>query len=139
MAQSHDDAIVARSEVMTLHWEGPPRAEVPEEPAFPGSDVERREARERERERELREVQRTQQGQAIWGQIEKEAKRRGDAKVWERKLHAYAWVKMAARGTAADYARRYEVNHATVRWRLHRARAIFKETWESRYGAGDGP
>ena len=26
------------------------------------------------------------------------------------------------------------MNHATVRWRLHRARALFKETWESRFG-----
>ncbi len=26
------------------------------------------------------------------------------------------------------------VNHATVRWRLHRGRALFKEAWESRFG-----
>lgn len=110
-----DDGYEIQPEIFSLHWEGPPRAETPQEPVLPGSEAERREARERERQRELREVQRTQRGQAIWGQIEKEAKRRGDSTVWERKLHAYAWVKMAARGSAADYARRYEVNHATVR------------------------
>ena len=27
-----------------------------------------------------------------------------------------------------------QMNHATVRWRLHRARSLFKETWELRYG-----
>jgi RNA polymerase sigma-70 factor, ECF subfamily len=26
------------------------------------------------------------------------------------------------------------VNHATVRWRLHRGRALFREAWEARYG-----
>lgn len=29
-----------------------------------------------------------------------------------------------------------KTNHATVRWRLHRARGIFKENWELRYGHG---
>ena len=38
-----------------------------------------------------------------------------------------------------DVAKVLNMNHATVRWRLHRARAIFKETWESRYGAENGP
>jgi RNA polymerase sigma-70 factor (ECF subfamily) len=33
-----------------------------------------------------------------------------------------------------DVATVLNMNHATVRWRLHRARALFKETWESRYG-----
>lgn len=26
------------------------------------------------------------------------------------------------------------INHATVRWRLHRARELFKEVWETRHG-----
>jgi RNA polymerase sigma-70 factor (ECF subfamily) len=33
-----------------------------------------------------------------------------------------------------EVARILAMNHATVRWRLHRARALFKETWETRYG-----
>jgi hypothetical protein len=31
VAQSHDDPILARSEIVTLHWEGPPAAVSPPE------------------------------------------------------------------------------------------------------------
>ncbi len=30
------------------------------------------------------------------------------------------------------------VNHATVRWRLHRGRALFKAAWEARFGSSAG-
>ncbi len=33
-----------------------------------------------------------------------------------------------------EVAKTLKLNHATVRWRLHRARALFKEHWETRYG-----
>ena len=33
-----------------------------------------------------------------------------------------------------EVAKVLKVNHATVRWRLHRGRALFKEIWEARYG-----
>ena len=115
MIRSEDDPSVVHPEVLTLHWEGPAQVESPPELRFPDSDEERREALARERERELAEIRRSDQGRAIWLQIEGEARRRGDPKLWERKLHAYGWVKMHARGSAADYARRYDVNHATVR------------------------
>ena len=51
MAQSHDDPIVARSEIVTLHWEGPPAAVPPPEHRFPDSPEEERAALEAERER----------------------------------------------------------------------------------------
>ena len=115
MAQSHDDPIVARSEIVTLHWEGPP-AEVPApEHHFPNSPEEERAALEAEREREFREIARTRQGREIWQQIRSEAGRRGAAELWRQKLHAYWWVKMKSEGSAGDYARRFDLNHATVR------------------------
>jgi hypothetical protein len=106
---------VARPEVLTLHWEGPQQVISPPEAAFADSAEERRLAREREREEELRETLRTRQGSEIWKQIRCEAERRGDEELWRRKLHAYWWVKMRREGTAGDYARHFEQNHATVR------------------------
>jgi hypothetical protein len=110
----HDD-LVAQPEVLTLHWEGPPAAILPPEFHFPreaGADADDREA---ERERDLRETLHTQQGREIWERIQQEAGSRGDRALWRRKLHAYWSVKMKAEGTANDYARRFELNHATVR------------------------
>ena len=120
MAHSTDnsiraDTIQAESEILTLHWEGPPRAESPPEHRFPGSPEEKREALAAERERELREIGHTKQGREVWQQIRNEAGRRGDEELWRRKLHAYWSVKMKAEGTARDYAERFEINHATVR------------------------
>ncbi len=120
MAHSTDDtnradSIQAESEILTLHWEGPPRMESPPEHRFPGSPEEKREALAAERERELREIGHTKQGREIWQQIRNEAGRRGDEELWRRKLHAYWSVKMKAEGTARDYAERFEINHATVR------------------------
>jgi hypothetical protein len=115
VAQSHDDPIVARSEIVTLHWEGPPAAVPPPEHRFPDSPEEERAALEAEREREFCEIARTRQGREIWQQIRKEAGRRGTDSLWRRKLHAYWWVKMKSEGSAGDYARRFDLNHATVR------------------------
>jgi hypothetical protein len=115
VAQSHDDPIVARSEIVTLHWEGPPAAVPPPEHRFPDSPDEERAALEAEREREFGEIARTRQGREIWQQIRREAGQRGDDELWRRKLHAYWWVKMRAEGNAGDYARRFDLNHATVR------------------------
>ncbi len=114
MAHSTDDT-VAHPEILTLHWEGPPSAESPPSHAFPESPEELSQAREAERERELREIARTRQGREIWEQIEREASRKGDESHWRRKLHAYWWVKMKVEGSAGDYARRHDLNHATVR------------------------
>jgi RNA polymerase sigma-70 factor (ECF subfamily) len=33
-----------------------------------------------------------------------------------------------------EVSRALKLNHATVRWRLHRARALFKDNWQVRYG-----
>jgi hypothetical protein len=115
VAQSHDDPIVARSEIVTLHWEGPPAAVLPAEHRFPDSPEEERAALEAERERELGEIARTRQGREIWQQIRREAGQRGDDELWRRKLHSYWWVKMKTEGNAGDYARRFGLNHATVR------------------------
>jgi hypothetical protein len=110
-----DERIQVQPEVLTLHWEGPPAFEVPCEPGFPGSADEERERLAAERERELRELERSQQGRALWEQIEREAGARGDTDLWRRKLHAYWWVKLRAEGTAGSYARIHALNHATVR------------------------
>jgi hypothetical protein len=115
VAQSHDDPVEARSEIVTLHWEGPPAAVPPPEHRFPGSPEEERAALEAEREREFAEIARTRQGREIWQQIRKEAGRRGADALWRRKLHAYWWVKMKTEGSAGDYARLFDLNHATVR------------------------
>lgn len=106
---------MAQPEILTLHWEGPAAAEAPPEHAFPQSPAEERARRTAEQVRELDEIRRTRQGHEIWEQIQREASRRADEELWRRKLHAYGWVKMRAEGTAGDYARRHELNHATVR------------------------
>ncbi len=103
-----EDGSIAYPQVFTLHWEGPAAAEVPVE-------AELGEGRGPDEDPDVSAVQRTERGQALWEQIRREAERRGDADLWRRKLSAYAWVKLEARGTAGDYARRFEVNHATVR------------------------
>jgi hypothetical protein len=115
VARSHDDPVVARSEIVTLHWEGPPAAVPPPEYRFPDSPEEERAALETERERELGEIARSRQGREIWQQIRREAGQRGTDELWRRKLHAYWWVKMKVEGNAGDYARRFGLNHATVR------------------------
>lgn len=115
MAHSHDDGSVSQPEVLTLHWEGPAGAELPPDHRFPDSPEETRAARAAEMEQELCEIARTRQGREIWQQIRGEASSRGDRELWRRKLHAYWWVKMKAEGNAADYARRFDANHATVR------------------------
>ncbi|MEE9607437.1 MAG: hypothetical protein V3U03_06815 [Myxococcota bacterium] len=115
MAHATDDATVVHPEVITLHWEGPPRAQAAPEHVYPDSADEVRLARAAERERELRRLRRTETGRALWEQIRVEAGKRGDAELWSRKLHAYWWVKLEPLGTAGDYARRFDANHATVR------------------------
>jgi hypothetical protein len=114
VAHSTDDT-VAQPEILTLHWEGPASVEPAPVHAFPQSPAELRAALEAERERELRELQRTQEGGELWRQIEREAARKGDQELWRRKLHSYWWVKMKVEGSAGDYARRFDLNHATVR------------------------
>jgi hypothetical protein len=115
VAHENDDGPVAHPEVFTLHWEGPALTVTPAEAGFPDSLEGIEDPRAAERERELAEMRRTEQGQALWEQIEREAANRGDASLWRRKLHAYYWVKMNAQGTAGDYARAHDANHATVR------------------------
>ncbi len=115
MSHSHDDTAVAQPEVLTLHWEGPPAVEPAPEHCFPDSLAEDRERLAQERERELARFRRTRQGREIWEKILHEANRKGDEALWRRKLHAYGWVKLSADGTAGEYARRHQLNHATVR------------------------
>ena len=115
MAETNEDAAVAQPEILTLHWEGPPRVAAAPEHRFPDSEAEAREARRAEFEREVQEIERSRQGAEIWQQIQREAETRGDRELWRRKLHAYGAVKMKGEGTARDYAERHELNHATVR------------------------
>lgn len=115
MAHQHDDGGIAHPEVLTLHWEGPSPVEDPPEYVFPGSPEEARAVRARERASELQEIRRCREARELWAQIASEAVQRGDPKTWGRKLHAFWWVKMRARGTARDYAGRFDLNHATVR------------------------
>jgi hypothetical protein len=114
VVQSHDD-LVAQPEVLTLHWEGPQAVVLPPEFRFQREVDAAASDRDAERERELRETLDTEQGREIWERIQQEAGSRGDRELWRRKLHAYASVKMKAEGTANDYARRFGLNHATVR------------------------
>ena len=67
MAQSHDDPIVARSEIVTLHWEGPPAAVPPPEHRFPDSPEEERAALEAEEAALRRELPETMLGRAVEG------------------------------------------------------------------------
>jgi hypothetical protein len=115
VAHENDDGNVAHPEVFSLHWEGPERVAAPPEVVFPDSPDEAEAARAADRERELEEMRRSEKGRAVWEQIEREARERGDESLWRRKLHAYYWVKMNAQGTAGDYARQHGANHATVR------------------------
>lgn len=115
VAHENDDGPVVHSEVFTLHWEGPARAVTPAEVDYLDSQAMIEAAQAAERDRELEEMRRTERGQALWEQIEREAENRGDVGLWQRKLHAYYWVKMSAQGTAGDYSRAYDANHATVR------------------------
>jgi len=114
VTHDNDDGNVAHPEVFALHWEGPSSAVDPEEVEFPGSNDEAAQ-RNAALERELSELRRSDTGRALWEQIEREAAERGDTDLWRRKLHAYAWVKMQTQGTARDYARTHDANHATVR------------------------
>jgi hypothetical protein len=115
VAHSHDEFEVAQPEIVTLHWEGPARVQAPPEHRFPDSAEEQRQALDAEREGELQRLSRTRRGREIWELLRQQAAQRGDEGLWRRKLHAYAWVKLQSEGTAGDYARRFGVNHATVR------------------------
>jgi hypothetical protein len=115
VTHENDDGTIAHPEVFTLHWEGPDAAIAPEEVEFPDSAEAEANARNTTLEQELVELRRTESGRALWQQIEREAENRGDSDLWRRKLHAYAWVKMRAQGSASDYARIQHANHATVR------------------------
>jgi len=114
VAHDNDDGNVAHPEVFTLHWEGPRSAIDPEDVEFPASGDDES-ARDSALERELAQLRRSETGRALWDQIEREAAGRGDTELWRRKLHAYAWVKMYAQGTAGEYAHSHSANHATVR------------------------
>jgi hypothetical protein len=114
MSHSPEDQVV-HPQVFTLHWEGPPTVVPAEEPAFPDSSDEERQRVLAERESDLHDLSQGKRGRALWEQIEAEAVHRGDRELWRRKLHAYWWVKLAARGHAGEYARRHTLNHATVR------------------------
>lgn len=115
MAHENEDGTIAHPEVFSLHWEGPEPVTPPPEIGFPGSAEEAAAARAKEWERELADMRRTERGRALWEQIEREAECRGDGSLWRRKIHAYYWVKMNAQGSARDYARAHDANHATVR------------------------
>jgi hypothetical protein len=114
VAHPEDESTVIQPETFTLHWEGPPQATPPAQAAL-GTREEREAAFLAEREQDFRELRRGEQGARLWDQIREEARRRGDAELWTRRLHAYWWVKLRSAGTAGDYARREDVNHATVR------------------------
>ncbi len=109
-----DEGDVVQPEIFTLHWEGPARATEPVEPGF-GSADEEREAFAGECSRRMAQLHRCARGQVLWRQVAEEAGRRGDRGLWERKLHAYGWVKLRDLGSARDYAERNDLNHATVR------------------------
>ncbi len=116
----HDEgSTVAHPEVVTLHWEGPATVVPPCEPAFADSENELQGALADQMRRDVQEIRTSERGQALWQQIQNEAGSRGDVELWRRKLHAYGWVKMEVVGTAGDYARRFGVNHATVRSWIH--------------------
>ena len=114
MSRREDESTIVHPEVFTLHWEGPEKVSPPPEVKF-ATRQEAEDAFFSEREREFQEIRRCERGEILWAQIEDEAKRRGDAELWSRKLHAYWWVKLKTRGNAGDYARQEDVNHATVR------------------------
>ncbi|MEN8182860.1 MAG: hypothetical protein ABFS46_10040, partial [Myxococcota bacterium] len=127
MAHSREDPTVAHPQVFTLHWEGPDRVTLPVEPGFPDSPDEGQQTARSERERERREAARGGRARALWDQIRREALERGDPALWSRKLDAYWWVKLAARGNAGEYARGHDLNHATVRtWISDVARVAYE-------------
>jgi len=114
-SQREDAAVVAYPEVFTLHWEGPSDRVGPPEHSFPQSLEDRACVWQSEVEAELAELRRHRDGRALWEQIEREAEGRGDQDLWRRKLAAYHYVKLRAAGSAGEYARRFGLNHATVR------------------------
>ena len=114
MANQREDA-VAYPEVFTLHWEGPPEVVKPPEHTFPQSPEDRARVWRAQVETDLAELRRNREGRALWEQIEREAAARGDRDLWRRKLAAYHFVKLSAAGSAGEYARRFGLNHATVR------------------------
>lgn len=114
MAHRDDESTVIHPEVLTLHWEGPPAVVPPPDARF-STREEREEAFVAQRESDFQEMRRGDQGARLWSEIRDEAQRRGDAELWSRKLHAYWWVKLRSAGTAGDYARQEDLNHATVR------------------------
>ena len=113
--ESFEDSTIAQPEVLTLHWEGPRATDPPPEHRFPQSEAESRSTREIALQLDLAALRRSRQGREIWRRIGLEAERRGDRALWQRKLQAYWWVKMRAEGSARDFAKRHELNHATVR------------------------
>ena len=113
--ETFEDSTIAQPEVLTLHWEGPQVSEPPPEHRFPQSEAEARSACDIALQRDFSALRRSRQGREIWQRIGLEAERRGDRTLWQRKLQAYWWVKMRSEGSAGDFAKRYDLNHATVR------------------------
>ncbi len=115
MSQTMDDSKVAYPEVFTLHWEGPSQTVDEADLAFPHSREEACARALAEASDERGQTRQRDHGRALWTQIRAEAARRGDPQLWDQRLQAFEWVKLEARGNAHDYARRFGVNHATVR------------------------
>ena len=114
MSNSSDEQ-VAYPEVFTLHWEGPSQTVCETDASFPQSRDELRERAAREAASANSEARNRDAGRQLWERICAEAARKGDPALWEKRLAAFDWVKLRARGNANDYARRFGVNHATVR------------------------
>jgi hypothetical protein len=111
MSRYDDETTVAQPQIFTLHWEGPAPAA---QPVASFADEEHQTSSDPGCQ-ELRELELSEHGRALWRQIRGEAEGRGDEELWRRKLHAYGWVKLRRAGSAGDYAREHEINHATVR------------------------
>ncbi len=101
-----DDGSIAWPQIFTMHWEGPEQAvEAPASDEVDEDDGAR--------------VGRRERADALWQEIRSEAHQRGNAALWDRKLAAYRYVKLDARGNAAAFARAEGLNHATVRSWIH--------------------
>jgi len=109
-----EDPHIVYPQVFTLHWEGPDQT-------VPAPDEL---APETERAPPPDRGARADRAEALWQEIQREASQRGDPKLWERKLAAYHFVKLDARGNAADFARKEKLNHATVRGWIHEVSRI---------------
>ncbi|MDJ0787856.1 MAG: hypothetical protein QNK05_13685 [Myxococcota bacterium] len=112
-----EDPHVVYPQVFTLHWEGPDQT-------APAPDVEETADADASSFSEDPRRERDARAEALWREIQREASLRGDPKLWERKLAAYSFVKLHAKGNAAEFARREELNHATVRGWIHEVSRI---------------